>query len=1173
MPFLDHLEELRWRILWSLLALVVGSVIGFYLLQQFDVFTLLKKPIAPYLPEGKLFITRPTDAFIITLKLSVVIGAVLAAPVVFVQIWKFLAPALYEHEKRYIVPALIAGLGLFLAGVVMAYLWVLPAVFRILYGFRFGDLEWIITADAYFGFATQTILAFGIMFQLPIVMVLLSTLGIVTPRTFSKQRPIALVLASIVAALLTPPDPMSMLMMMVPLLLLYEVGIIVARILRKRGAARMLGTSAIILVIAGTVATSSEAQERVRPPPRDTLGRGDSAVVRSDSLLQRVDTAAARRLGLPSAPSRSFPEADSVLATLLRRQGYVSTRYAGDSITLYGERREIVLVGSAMVEREGSTLEAGTVSFQQADCRLVAGGTPRPALFDKGTVLVGKDMRYDTCEHRGTVPSALTSFLQSGVTWYLRGGLEVDSGSTRLYGSRNRITSCDHPSPHYHISAGEVKWVSNNVMVARPAVLYVRDVPILWLPFIFQDMRPGRHSGLLVPRFGFNDLVRPNEGYRRHVSNIGYYFAINDYLDFQASIDWFSGNYVGLNGQARYRWLNRFVSGQISASQIFEEGIGDAPGGRSMRLQWLHQQSFDSRTRLTANVDYATSARVVEQNSIDPFLQTATLSSRVNFSKQFGWGTLSLGGNHTQDLSNGTVTQTLPSLSLTPSPIEIFGDVTWSPSFSLTNARTLDQGPPVPVPLPAMGGQELFDSVLTDSRNTSFSFRTPLRVGRWNWANDVTVTDFWTSRDQQGIVLPDPTSPGDSVTRYYGEDFRTEVDWNTGINLPILFPSTWKLQPSIGIRNTTGGAFLLRNRFTGGDFVSQGKRLSVTVSLTPTFFGFFPGVGPLSRIRHSLSPFLSWSYAPSATVPEAYANALDPSGRNPQRVSPAVQRLSLSLSQTFEGKLRPPPGDTAATQGQQQQARKLKILSIQTSPMEYDLEQAKEEGRNGWATQRLTNRFTSDLLPGFSLSMAHDLWDGPVGYDTTRFDPFLTSISTRFTLSPRTFRSIFALLTGGDVTTDPQEPAAREAFDPEESVQPRGTGFGPPTRLDRGFDDGYGPRRGGGFQASVTYDDSRTRPRETDAGEVIETPANRTLGLSLSFSPTAAWSVSWSTQYNMTLKEFGQHVLRLSRDLHRWRATFAFLKAPNGNFAFNFYISLTDQPELKFQYDQRTLRK
>jgi sec-independent protein translocase protein TatC len=242
MPFLDHLEELRWRIIWSLVALVVGAVIGFYLLQRFDVFTLLKQPISPYLPDGKLFITRPTDAFLITLKLAVVLGAVFASPVIFAQLWRFLSPALYEHERRYIVPALIAGLGLFLAGGLMAYLWVLPAVFRILYGFRIGDIEWIITADAYFGFATQLILAFGIMFQLPIVMVLLTTLGLIHPRTFRKQRPIAVVLAAIAAAMLTPPDVFSMTMMMAPLLVLYEIGIIVSTILLRRGATRSIGT-------------------------------------------------------------------------------------------------------------------------------------------------------------------------------------------------------------------------------------------------------------------------------------------------------------------------------------------------------------------------------------------------------------------------------------------------------------------------------------------------------------------------------------------------------------------------------------------------------------------------------------------------------------------------------------------------------------------------------------------------------------------------------------------------------------------------------------------------------------------------------------------------------------------------------------------------------------------
>jgi sec-independent protein translocase protein TatC len=174
MPFLDHLEELRWRILWSLAALLLGAVVSFYLVQHYDVLELLKEPIAPYLEDGKLFVTRPTDPFLITLKLAIVIGAIMASPVIFAQLWRFLSPALYEHEKRYIVPALLAGLGLFMAGALMAYLWVLPAVFRILHGFQYGFLEWIITADAYFSFATRLILAFGLMFELPLVMVMLS---------------------------------------------------------------------------------------------------------------------------------------------------------------------------------------------------------------------------------------------------------------------------------------------------------------------------------------------------------------------------------------------------------------------------------------------------------------------------------------------------------------------------------------------------------------------------------------------------------------------------------------------------------------------------------------------------------------------------------------------------------------------------------------------------------------------------------------------------------------------------------------------------------------------------------------------------------------------------------------------------------------------------------------
>ena len=142
---------------------------------------------------------------------------------------------------------------------------------------------------------------------------------------------------------------------------------------------------------------------------------------------------------------------------------------------------------------------------------------------------MGEGIRYDTCRRRGIVNDALTNFTEGSTVWFLRGNVAQDSSSSRIYAGSSEITSCDLPTPHYHFSAKQMKWVSKNVLIARPVVLYVRDVPILWLPFIFQDVRPGRRSGILVPQFGLNDLVRPTRTYNRQITNIGYYWAPNDY--------------------------------------------------------------------------------------------------------------------------------------------------------------------------------------------------------------------------------------------------------------------------------------------------------------------------------------------------------------------------------------------------------------------------------------------------------------------------------------------------------------------------------------------------------------------------------------------------------------------------------------------------------------------
>jgi len=730
--------------------------------------------------------------------------------------------------------------------------------------------------------------------------------------------------------------------------------------------------------------------------PRETSGQQDTTQrrpdslpsdsilvdsLRADSLGQPIDTSEAARRGLPAGPSRNFPAADSILQALLQLEGYRSTRYAADSVTFLADSNEILLDGAALVEREGTTLEAGYVAYLQEQCAMRARGDPK--LFEGGTVLMGDSMTYDTCANRATVIDAMTSFNQSGVEWFLNGGLGIDSAAVRMYTGNGEITSCELEDPHFYFAAGRMKWVKNRILVARPATLYVRDVPIFWFPFIFQDMRQGRRTGLLTPRFGFNDLVRPNQGYRRHITNVGYYFVINDYLDLQASLDWLAGTSVSVNGDLQYRWLDRFINGGLSLSRIFESGNEGSPGRRSLRLVWNHQQSFDQRTNLRANVDFASSSSVIQQNTVNPFLQTAQLTSNINFQKQFNWGTLTIGGNRSQNLSNDEIRQTLPVVSLTPSPISVGSDVTWSPSFSFSSARTLNQRAGL-IELPPIGGVPVEqDTLFFGTRNTRLSINTPLRIGQWNWQNRFEITDVFDDR-RSTLTFADPNDSTQTITRVYGENFETAVDWNTGINLPTLFSSTWKLQPSVNIQNATSGPFLLRNRFTNGRFVQQGKRLSFGVSMSPTIFGFWPGLGPIARIRHSISPQISWSYALPSDVNEEYLNALDPTGLRRDRPDRALHTLRMGISQTIEGKYVQEGADSVDTRN----APKLKLLQWQTSGIEYDFEQAGEPGRNGWRTQSITNSVTSDLLRGFRLSVTHDLWDGPVGFDSTSFDIF-----------------------------------------------------------------------------------------------------------------------------------------------------------------------------------------
>ena len=235
MPFLDHLEELRWRIIYSLLALVVSVGLGFWLAVQYDAVGLLARPILPLIPEHKLAFLHPSEGFTVILDTAMTFGFVMASPVIIYQIWAFLAPALKPHEKRVGIGVLFSGVLLFVAGALLAYLVVVPLALPWLFSFGGPSLVPLITAEDYFSFIFAMVMTFGVSFELPIVILALAALGIVTPSFLSKYRRHAIVLIVFIGAFLTPGDMVwTTIALSVPLYGLYELSVLAAYVIHRR---------------------------------------------------------------------------------------------------------------------------------------------------------------------------------------------------------------------------------------------------------------------------------------------------------------------------------------------------------------------------------------------------------------------------------------------------------------------------------------------------------------------------------------------------------------------------------------------------------------------------------------------------------------------------------------------------------------------------------------------------------------------------------------------------------------------------------------------------------------------------------------------------------------------------------------------------------------------------
>jgi len=900
---------------------------------------------------------------------------------------------------------------------------------------------------------------------------------------------------------------------------------------------------------------------------------------------------------------------DSLADELLRLPGYEPVEYLGDSAQFNNRERTLRLRGDPVVTRAGTRLQArDSIVYREASDFVEVYGDPQVTGGEQD--ITGEVMFYDLTARRASVQGARTT-INEGATWYVQGNVTSEEEGVRVYAVGSTFTSDDREEPAYYFRANRIKVIKNRVLVGRPAYLYFRNVPVFVLPFIVQDLARGRRSGVLIPEFEINDIIRTDQrgagtrGTGRQISNVGYYWAINQYMGAQAALDWRSQSWLALQVGYQFNVRRRFLSGNASLQRFWREG-----NSNSFNLQGSGSWQPNERTDITTALNYASSTQFERDRQVDPFRQLADISSTLSFRRKTDWGDITSGGELRQSISTGD-NELRTRFSLSPNTITLFpvgenGQERWYSEGSLTiqGDASLNRSRP---------GESLARRLQsTDEENASLSGG--VRFGPVGISGGMRYARL-ARGELAAIDSLDAIGETTAAERAFIPGFGTEtVDWNASTGYEFRLIGATRLTPNISVsqqvvrRDTafTGGTApdsVDTGRY--GQFVAAPMRTSVNASLQTELFGFFPGFGDYSAIRHHVRPGFSYRYAPAARQTREQELVF---GRQGGR---EMNEITLSLDQTFEAKLRTPepsseversgtgnpqgadqavagaqtdtvgaqlvPGDPALRDtasadsadggNRPPEQRKITLLAINTSALAYSFVPTDTFGTR-FETQDISNRIRSDLFGGLNFTISHDLFEervGPGGSGRSRrFSPFLTGVQTSlgFGANSALFRWLgFGRGEEGERRTERGQTPAEEGTP---TVDPPGS----QTQTNQPM--GFRGSESGTWNVQLNYSLRRTRPLRGGI-PVTEVDGNQQLSGSLTFMPTRNWAVSWYTDYSISDSKFGTHVLNFKRDLYRWQANFDFRRAPNGNTSFSFSVHLMDLPDLKADYNRSDL--
>ncbi|HUP02083.1 MAG TPA: putative LPS assembly protein LptD, partial [Gemmatimonadota bacterium] len=827
--------------------------------------------------------------------------------------------------------------------------------------------------------------------------------------------------------------------------------------------------------------------------------------------------------------------------------------YRGQRLVFYPSGEVIVLEGDAVAAQAGTELAADRILFRSREGLVEAFGdasvsrgpsqlTGDSLLYDRETTTVatfgasvlsenqtrteGVDLKYDLDRQSGVLGAGVTTY----EPWILEGENLSKIGESTFLVDDGHFTTCDLDDPHYTFRSDEIKLRRNDVIVASPVVLYFSDIPVFYLPWYVEPVVRGRHSGFLRPKIGINTLIF-GSGRERNVQDLGYYYVFNEYADALLAADWYTESRFIVRFDTRYN-LRYSFQGDLHYESVWNR-LEDS---RSQLVRYRHDHTLSRETRANVDVNWSNRRSFLRQNSFDPeeILQRA-FRSAASYSTRFGWGSLVAGADADFRLDVDRTDFRLPDVRLSINQRPLWGRRTGG----------------------AAAGERPWFQELQYSASTSFT-------GRYARA----------AVDSLGNPLT--RLPTDSLGNPLPAEKETVVDEQeaTGrltLSGPLTLLGVIKTTPSVSYNASFDNDELAEDEKLGGRGQFGGG-----LNLSTRFFRIFdPPVGPFTRGRHVVNPSVSLTYSPRANLFGAENTA---EARENLRQTLIA---SFSLGQDIDVKLplgdedEAPPVEEAeeegaaeaeeaegedAAPGDEEEAEPedaapedeeptstVNLLNI-TNSLSYDFIRAREEGQLGFSD--LTTRLTTGLGRDFNIStaFAHELVKP--GEEGETFDPFLSRITTDFSL--RKGGAISVTRRRGIGAAREEVQAGRGSEETTEDAQQN-------LVEDYGAPEGFGP-----WSLNLTH--SWTRNRDGGAGN------RQSLGIGASLLPSANWSLDYRTTYDVTEGELQAQSLALVRNLHDWQATLGvnlFPAEPQDRVLITFSVYLREAPELEIPYRVR----